>query len=243
MINSLNTPINFYLCCSMNKYSILLILLISIFSLQSCQFDNGKEGITEGTMKYNITYLEDESQNPIISLMPSHLKMSFKDNSVIMEVEGWMGVFKSSFIKDYKNSEAITLLKMLNKKYCYRSADDCGFLGFSEYNNAEIKYDTVVKTILDFSCKHAKVVIPEKDLSFDIYYTDEIKIEKPNEFTPFEEIPGVLMEFQIEINGIPMHLNASEVIETEISDDVFVVPDDYEDVPREELDNIFSNLI
>lgn len=228
----------------MNRYSkIILVFVLSFTILQACNLNIGKSGIAEGTMKYNITYLEDEKDSPIISLMPSSLNMSFKNSSVIMEVEGWMGVFKSSFIKDSKNSEAITLLKMLNKKYYYRSKDDHSFLGFSEYNNAEIEYDDEIKKILNFSCKHAMVLIPSKKLSFDIYYTDEIKIEKPNEYTPFVNVPGVLMEFQIEINGISMYLIASEVVETVISDDVFTVPDDYESVPREELDEIFANLI
>ena len=79
-------------------------------------------------MKYDITYLEDENENPIISLMPSQLDMSFKNNSVQMEVEGWMGVFKSSFKKNEPKNEAITLLKMMNKKYCYRSDNKHGFL-------------------------------------------------------------------------------------------------------------------
>ena len=203
----------------------------------------GESGISEGTMKYDITYLEDESENPIISLMPSQLDMSFKNSSVIMEVEGWMGIFKSTFIKNEQNSEAITLLKMMNKKYCYRSVGSQGFLGFSAYNNAKIVFDDETKEILDFLCKHAKVTVSDKNLLFDIYYTDEIKIDKPNEFTPFEEVPGVLMEFQIEINGIPMYLIASEVIETDIPDNIFQVPNGFEDVKREELDKIFSSII
>ena len=154
-----------------------------------------------------------------------------------------MGVFKSSFIKNEPKNEAITLLKMMNKKYCYRSDNKKGFLGFSGYSGAVIEFDDEVKTIIDFECKHAKVEVKDKNISFDIYYTDEIKIDNPNKFTPFSEVPGVLMEFQIEINGIPMHLIASEIVECDISDKKFEVPNDYEDVPREELDKIFSSLI
>jgi len=203
----------------------------------------GQSGIAEGVMKYNITYLVDENENPIVSLMPSNINMSFKENSVILEVEGWMGVFKSSFIKNGEKSEAITLLKMMNKKYCYRSPANQGFLGFSAYNNIEVIFDEEVKEILDFNCKHAKVKLHDCNVKFDIYYTEEIKIENPNDYTPFHMVPGVLMEFQIEINGIPMHLIASEIIEKEIPDKAFEVPADYENVPREQLDKIFSSII
>lgn len=223
------------------KIAITIVITVLIF--QSCHFNEGKSGISEGTMKYNITYLEDESENPIISLMPAQLNMSFKNNSVIMEVEGWMGIFKSSFIKSGQKSEAVTLLKMMNKKYCYRSVGHQGYLGFSAYNNAKIEFDDETKQILNFLCKHAKVTIQDKDLLFDIYFTDEIKIDKPNEFTPFENVPGVLLEFQIEINGIPMYLIASEIIEVDVASEIFQVPNGYKDVEREELDNIFSSII
>lgn len=222
---------------------LVTIIVLAIALFQACKFKIGDKAISEGTMKYSITYLDDESKNPIISLMPSHLKMSFKESSVIMEVEGWMGVFKTSFIKNGSSKEAITLLKMLNKKYCYRSYGSKGYLGFDANGEMIIEFDEELKEILSYSCKHAKVTLPEKNLTYDIYYTEEIGIDNPNEFTPYDQIPGVLMEFQIEINGIPMYLIASEVIESEIPDEAFDVPEGFEDVPREELEKIFSSLI
>lgn len=226
----------------MRILQVTLVAFLVVF-LHSCKLKIGEKAISEGTMKYSITYLEDESKNPIISLMPSHLKMSFKNGSVVMEVEGWMGVFKTSFIKNGNSNEAITLLKMLNKKYCYRSFGSKGYLGFDANGKMNIEFDEEIKTILNYTCKHAKVTLPEKNITYDVYYTEEIGIDKPNEFTPYENIPGVLMEFQIEINGIPMYLIASEVNEIEIPDEVFDVPDDFEDVPREELEKIFTSLI
>lgn len=227
------------------RLSMKRIAIIAVCGLifQGCNLKIGKKEISEGYMKYNITYLEDESQNPIISLMPSNLKMSFKNNSVLMEVEGWMGVFKSSFIKNEQNSESITLLKMMNKKYCYINEGSQGFLGFNTQDSIIINFDNETKEILNFTCKHAKVNFPNKNLSFDIFYTNEIKINRPNEYTPYDQIEGVLMEFQIEINGIPMYLIASEIVESEIPDAAFQAPADYENVPREELDKIFSSII
>jgi GLPGLI family protein len=227
------------------RLSIKKIAFVGLFAFvfQACQIKKGEREISEGYMKYNITYLEDESTNPIISLMPSFLKMSFKNNSVLMEVEGWMGVFRSSYIKNGEKSESITLLKMMNKKYCYRNEGSNGFLGFPEYDSISIVFDDETKKILDFTCKHAKVKMPDKDLSYDVYYTNEIKIEKPNKHTFYAQIDGVLMEFQIEINGIPMHLIASELIESAIPDEVFQVPADFENMTKEELDKIFSSII
>ena len=63
----------------------------------------------------------------------------------------------------------------------------------------------------------------------------------------YQSVRLVLMSYRLEdvasMTGIPMYLIASEVNETEIPDEVFDVPDDFEDVPREELEKIFTSLI
>jgi len=225
-------------------FNILFLAIVTVLLIQACNISTKKSrGISEGVMKYEITYLEDENTNPIISLMPSYMSMSFKDNSVVMVVEGWMGIFKSTFIKNYKDSESITLLKILNKKYCYKSGDANGFIGFSDFKKVKIEYDDKVKKILDFNCNHAVVTVPDRDLTFDIYYTKDINIDRPNEFTPFAEVPGVLMDFRIKVNGIAMHLSASEIIEVDVPNDAFAIPEDYDVVSKEQLNKIFSEII
>jgi len=222
----------------------LKIISIILFSITMFLYSCNKEktDVDEGVIKYKITYLEDESTNPVISIMPKSLIMRFKDNSVIMEVEGWLGIFKSSFIKNRNDSQAVTLLKMLNKKYCYCGQGKDGYIGFDAYNNIKIIHDDSTKNILGFNCKHAKAVLSDKNIEFDIYYTDKIKIKNPNKFTPYQNIQGVLMDFQIEMNGLPMHLTATEFKPVNIDDKIFKVPEGYKNVERQEIDKIFSSI-
>ena len=159
-----------------------------------------------------------------------------------MEVEGWLGIFKSSFIKNRNDSQAVTLLKMLNKKYCYRGQGKDGYIGFEAYDSIRIISDNITKNILGFECKHAKAILNSKNIEFDIYYTDKIKIKDPNKFTPYHNIQGVLMDFQIEMNGLPMHLTATEFKSVKINDKVFKIPEEYKDVEKQEIDKIFSSI-
>ena len=182
--------------------------------------------------------MESEAENPVISIMPKSLIMRFKDNSVIMEVEGWLGIFKSSFIKKADNTKAVTLLKMLNKKYYYCGQGKDGYIGFEAYDNIKIIPDDSTKNILGFKCKHAKAVLNSKNIEFDIYYTDKIKIKNPNEFTPYHNIQGVLMDFQIEMNGLPMHLTATEFKRVKINDNIFEIPKEYKSVEKRNRENI-----
>jgi len=226
---------------SIKKIGIIIIFLFVVLS--SCHIKLGKKGMDEGIIKYQITYLQSESDNPIISLMPTYLNMSFKNNSVLMEVEGWMGVFKSSFIKQFDLNRSVTVLKVMNKKYYVINTGTADFMGMKAFDSIQITFDEQSKVILDFQCKHCQVVIPDKNLAFDVFYTDEIHIDNPNAQTPFHKIPGVMLQFQIVANGIPMTLIASEINESEVSDEVFFIPKGYEEVTQETIDKIFSELI
>jgi hypothetical protein len=132
---------------------------------------------------------------------------------------------------------------MMNKKYYYICSGSTDFMGMQSFNDVSIAFDDAEKEILDFNCKHAKVSADSGSVNFDLYFTTEIDITAPNNQSPFKEIPGVLMEFQIEINGISMFLVAAEVVETSISDELFQIPVGYEEVPKQTIDDIFSSLI
>jgi GLPGLI family protein len=135
------------------------------------------------------------------------------------------------------------LLKILNKKYLYKTTPIEGYYGMSKYDTMTIQYDQCTKNILNFECQHAIVTIPSKNFSFDVYYTSEIKIEKPNANTPLSEIPGVLLEFQVEMNGILMHLVASEFIDGSVPDKLFEIPEGYVEVQKSQMDEIFKGIM
>lgn len=219
-------------------FGVLILCLVA----SSCKLGLRHRSITEGSIKYKITYIEDEKSNPIVSLLPTYITMSFKGKEVLLSVEGWMGIFKSSFIKD-KDQNAITLLKILNKKYLYRSAPTDGYYGLTRYENMQVSFDDQEKKVIDFTCKHARIKIPEKNLEFDVYYTNDINIENPNANTPLSQIPGVLIEFQLEMNGILMHLEATEFNNQEVPDYLFEIPEGYKEVEKSQMDEIFAGIM
>lgn len=228
----------------MNWFNIIrpLVVLFIVISISACK-DLTVKDIDEGVMKYKITYLEDKSKNPLIALLPSHLEMHFKDNSVLLNVKGWMGIFESSFIKNYETGELITTMKMMSRKYYYLNGGEKGYMGDTKYNDIIFEFDDVKKEIIGFDCKHAVATVPAENLTFDLFFTEEIAIEEPNLNTVFEEIPGVLMEFHMDMNGIPMHLIATELNECEVPEFNFAVPKDYERVEKHEIDTILSSLM
>lgn len=219
-----------------------IVVVLSIVLVASCARIT-KHKVDEGIMKYEITYLEDKANNPLISLLPSCLDMYFKDNSVLLNVEGWMGIFQSAFIKQASTGDFITMLKIMNKKYYYKSDSVEGFMGDTKYLNLKITFDDEIKEILTYKCQHAVVYVPANGVTFDVYYTTDIYVDSPNKNTVFEEIPGVLMEFQVEMKGIPMHLKAIELTEGKVNDEVFCIPEGYKEVDKQEVDTIFTSIM
>jgi len=166
--------------------------------------------------------------------------MRFKNNNVILDLEGWLGIFKSSFIKDDKQN-AYTLLKILNKRYLYESESGESYYGIGICPEIEISFDDKTKDILGFKCNHALVNLPD-ETNFDVYYTNKIRVENPTVNTPLDKIPGMLMEFNLEMNGIPMRLEAIEFHSDKIPDNAFDIPVGYENVQRSQMDDIFFGI-
>ncbi|MGD9993932.1 MAG: hypothetical protein AB7S69_11585 [Salinivirgaceae bacterium] len=225
-----------------SRLKLLLVVLVVGLLVGSCQLKLGHSGIDEGSIRYKINYLQSEKENPIIGLMPGYLTMQFKNNSVRMDVEGWMGVFKSTFIRQYEQQKSVNLLKMMSKRYYYTCTETTQFMGMDTYHSVDVAFDNEVRDILNFKCKHARVSVNNGAETFSVYYTRQIAIKEPNAQTPYFEIPGVLMAFQIEVNGIAMYLEAVEVLEREIPDAVFEIPEGFEEVPKASIDEIFSAL-
>ena len=154
-------------------------------------------------------------------------------------MEGWLGIFRSAFVKNGEN-EAYTLLKILSKKYLYVSEPNEGFYGMKKPDNLKVDFDDEIKEIIGFECKHATVTIDT--LSFGVYYTNDIKIKNATANTPLDMIPGMLIDFRLEMNGIPMHLEAVEFINEKVPNTIFDIPTGYERVERSQMDEIFNGI-
>ncbi|GAB4300263.1 MAG: hypothetical protein Kow0068_23590 [Marinilabiliales bacterium] len=195
----------------------------------------------EGQIEYQIEYLEDSKEKPIVSLLPTTMLYQFKDNNYIQEVEGWMGVFKMAGIKNVNEDFNAALLKIMADKYVYKG--DLAF-GYDEYPGMKVVFTDETKEIASIKCKKANIVFDGDEYeNFSVYYTDKINVENPNQFNPFKEIPGVLMEYQYELFNITTHLVATKVDQIEIDETVFEIPSGYKSVSKDEMEEVINNLM
>ena len=75
-----------------NGVKLLGLFIFIIFSSFGCKSVFHSKP-TEGIIHYELTYLEREDENPLISLLPTEMEIKFKDDFLHQQVDGWMGLF------------------------------------------------------------------------------------------------------------------------------------------------------
>jgi len=228
-----------------NKNQAIFLLLIFIaISCFSCKeiFNGGR--ISEGSIVYEITYLDDEKDNPLIALLPKTMTTKFKDDNTISTIEGFFGTFRLIYLSKYKEGINYSILRILDKKYMYQFDTAQPPAGYDmSMDKLKITVTDQKIQIAGFNCNIATALCPAiSNEPLTIYYTDDINIEKPNSNNPFKQIDGVLMGFQVKLAGVNMKFIASEVIKEEIDDSEFIVPDGYNLVTKIELEDILKSF-
>jgi len=225
--------------------SYIFLLLVLLTTEIGCSDLNlfGKKKIKEGVILYNITYLEESKDNPLIALLPTSMNMLFKSNNSVVKIEGFMGLFSFYYITLNHECFNSTVLRIFDKTYEYKI--DCGKPAFGYQNMGELSITKLEETvnIAGLDCKRAKITIKgEKTLEFFVAYTDIIDIDKPNQNNPFIGIDGVLMEFQVNLNGIGMKFTAQSVTESPVSDEEFKLPQNCNAVDFKKMEELMGSF-
>lgn len=211
--------------------------------LSSCKNMMTSKNINEGIIEFEVTYLDDERQNPLIALLPTNMTLKFKDNSTVSHIEGFFGTFRLTYISDSKKGINASLLKVLDKKYIYEVDTTQQAFGYEAMRNLKIENTGKTKLVAGYACQEAKFICEEISKEpLMIYYTNEIEISNPNTNNPFRQINGVLLEFQVKLNDINMKFVAKKVKRENIEDKDFEVPAGYLKVTKAEMEKILESF-
>jgi len=228
----------------LKKILAFIVPLIAYFIIHSCSSNTFSGKLSEGTIEYDMDYLQDEKENPLISLLPTTMTLKIKDNNSIQKIEGWMGVFQMAGIAKRDDNYKAAYLKIMGEKYVFETTMDGPSFGFDEYKNMRLEPCDSQKTIAGYKCKAYNVFLGDSAKpSFTIYYTNDIHLDNPNCNNPFQQVKGVLLDYQMNFQKIPVHIVAKKVIKEEIPDDEFVVPDGFQKVSKEKIQEVINNLM
>lgn len=230
----------------MNRIFTIAFIAGLFFATTACENvqELFSDKIDEGFIEYDIVYLQDERENPLISLLPTTMQYKFRDNISVQKIEGWMSIFAMSGIADRNKNQSFALLKIMNEKYVYETNMSGPSFGFDEMPKFTIEHTDCTKVIAGMPCKKLNVVFESDTIpGFSIFYTDMIKLDNPNSHNPFTQVNWVLLEYQMSFQKIPMRLTATKILKEEVLDEEFQIPAGYESVSREKMQEVISNLM
>ena len=220
----------------------LVFVCAAILLITACVSSDSSDQL-QGIIEYDVTYLSNQSSIPT-NVLPKKITLKFKQNKSITTIEGFMNMFSLSNISDFRKQTNTMILKVLDSKFVHYGEKHEPPFFFDNLGELNIVLTNETKIIAGLNCKKALVQPKNKEINaFDIYFTEDIKLNKPNKSTPFNSIDGVLVQFNIKLNNVEMQLCASKYKKEYFSSDVFDVPDACKKVSREKIAKILSKLL
>lgn len=203
-----------------------------------------RSGLAEGRIEFKITYEQEEVGGYSASLLPSKMTMEFRENMVKNTIQGGMGFFNLVNVSDLNNSQFTTYLKFIDKKYIFKGKENETPCCFGLLDGMDIEFTRQSKEIIGFNCRKAIASFPDDNIDpFDIWYTEELQLDKPNGNSPFQKIPGVLLEFNTIMGNANMHMVAKNCDVTRVPARVFEFPKNYTQVSKLEIETILNALL
>jgi hypothetical protein len=225
------------------RYWNLVLLFLIVFS--GCTYLGSKKLFNEGTIEYSIQSEDNAKKGGSPGLMPNKIVVKFHDNNISNTIEGLSGAITLTYINNVESNYYLILLKLLNKKMFYQEPFVMGSPPslYSGMPNLTIKKTDEIVNFQGFNCQKAIATFNDSThYSFDILYTNDIKIAIPNANTPFDSISGVMLQFKVKLYKHLMSITATNIRQEKISKDNFTTPTDYTKVPKKTIEDFTSLL-
>ena len=195
----------------------------------------------KGVITYKISYPGMEMDAGMAAMMPKMATLTIKENMSKFKINlGQMGSQVQLINGEAKT--ITTIMDMMGQKFYYVETQEDVNKDLDD-KNVSIDFKDETKEIAGYSCKKAVVTVVEDgdEMMFTVYYTEEIGSSALNIDNPyFNEIPGAMLEFEINTGGGTMKMEALTVEKKNVSDEEFEIPAGYEQKTAEEVKNMFG---
>jgi len=210
---------------------LVIIGLIAILYSCSSGTDLFKDQMTEGQILYKVTYPDMDDDNMMASILPSEMKIAFKGNYYNSEFNTYGGIFKNKITVDAEHEKYSQMLKIFKKKIaCEYDQVDIDEL-MQDFPPFVIMESGVLDTLAGVPCKRAHGVFYDLNArDIEIYYSEQIGVKNPNWCSPFNEIDGFLLGYDIDMFNIRMRMIANEVSQGQVDKNEFSITEDYKKV-------------
>lgn len=195
--------------------TILFITLLSLFSCGSEQSEetkttNGEQhNMKKGTIKYKVSYPYFKGESLARAMLPKEMYFVF-NNDLINTYTKKGGLMKMGVMGSPK-LDSVSMYLDFGHLDIRSNFSGTAIKGFIE-NQTKLDIQLVEgeeKEIAGLKCKKAVgKYLDGSNPDFTIWYTEELGVDAPNFYNPYAQIPGVLMEFEMERFGLVSHVQA-----------------------------------
>jgi hypothetical protein len=154
-----------------------------------------------------------------------------------------MGMFCISNVTNLSKRTHTATIKLFNNKYKYAGGKNENPVFFRPESTFLIKETTDTSTIAGLPCHKTVITDLKGRRKFDVMYTDKFLIETPNTNTPYNEIKGILMKFEIDLGSMRLTLKAKKIIPCPVKNSEFKIADDYMNISQSKMRDIIGKML
>lgn len=222
----------------------MLVAVATSVVMQACGGSVFGDKISEGIITYKLEYNDSNPNSSLIMMLPPQMTMSFKDNSTMMAIKGYVGCFVLNTIANYSKKQNYTTLSvgLFDQKYLLVNEFGDAPFGTDAMSDIVITQKPDTMSICGYLCHKAEGYSEQCKRNFTFWYTKDIDINSDCILSPVKSIDGVMMEFEVEMMGIYMKARAVEVSRMEIPDEIFEKPEGFREVTRAQLEDVIHTF-
>jgi len=222
----------------MKKLLLLLFATGLLFTSCSVSSKIGKKKAFTGKITYAITFPGTDFSEEQLAQLPSRstLIIGKKNTKSILR----SGIITQIEIKDIDTQNSTSLMEVLGQKFAIEKTKEMAEKELEENSIATVSVLDDTKEIAGRLCN--KAIIKINDSESTIYFSKDIGNKKYNYGSAlYINLNGIPLEYSIENNNIKMKMTAIKIEECNINNHEFDIPEGYQKVTLNELQNMFGN--
>lgn len=196
----------------------------------------------KGVISYKISYPGLDIDPGMMAMMPKMATLTIKGDMSKFEIN--MGQMGSQVqIIDGNAKTVTTLMDMMGQKFYYIESEDEISAEVDDTDEIRIDIKDETKEIAGYKCKKALVTVNDSgdEMIFTIFFTEEIGSSALNIDNPyFKEIPGAMLEFEIDAGQGRMKMEATSVSKKTVPDSEFSIPEGFQKKTSAEIKQMFG---
>lgn len=227
-----------------SRRTLLIAASASAFLTCGCGSSLLHRQVKEGVIEYALSFPDYDPNGLMAGMLPEKTSLYFNKDEQMVDLSAGMGVFHTSMVVHTPQQALDYHMSVMGKKLVSELHPRDLSLFNKESQAFSILYTDVTDTIAGYPCKKAVAVFNGIDQpEVDLWYTTAIEIASPNWYSPYSEIPGVLLQYEMVQYGMRMRLTATSITPGPVAPDKFRSKSGFDKVSPEVLHHELAEVL